>query len=419
LAENPVYQDHEIILHAFCSNCLVELNKSCEAVIAQQYEYDKLKLFFEKNKEEYTWCPVPQDGRCCLNGIYEACDEDVKGQLGSLEKFIIACANGAIEELKSSEVELPKNKKPFATLFKKLARQPQDLAQLWTQLEVQYLWLGLTNCVLPNVRLKLYELNGKSEMKCMQSFPEEGERERTIHILQWNRGVAAHYDLMRVNVVEAGKEQEDEVVDDESKKGGKAEGNNKKVRKSRKKVAKKKGTEGVKKLDDEKEMAEDEKEKEGEEEKRWEKGKRLEAEMMDPEFPQYLDTMHPVEVMEYLEDTNQYRCKLLAFANPDVVDVWEANMLHELREQDLGLVFKKNDPVHVRIRNRSVTKKGKDKKRNRKEEIDGLVANDGIWMKARIVRKMKEEYEVEHRDWSMLNETAKRVVKNEDVRELY
>ena len=87
----------------------------------------------------------------------------------------------------------------------------------------------------------------------------------------------------------------------------------------------------------------------------WEAGTILEAEMMDPDFPNYIDTIHRVKVVERQEN-GDYRCKLLAFDESDDSDVWSALQLHEVREAaaEEMIHLKKGDEVHIRIKNREV-----------------------------------------------------------------
>jgi hypothetical protein len=103
-----------------------------------------------------------------------------------------------------------------------------------------------------------------------QSFPEE-RKEVVFCILQWNRKVAAHFDLIERNA--------------------------------------------------------------------WPIGALLEAEMMDNNFSDYKDTIHPVQVVEVLNGGKEYRCSLLAF-DEDAVDVWNFELLHEVRGADLHALQK-------------------------------------------------------------------------------
>jgi hypothetical protein len=88
----------------------------------------------------------------------------------------------------------------------------------------------------------------------------------------------------------------------------------------------------------------------------WKVGTKLEAEMMDPEYSDYQDTLHPVEVVKVLDGGKDYRCRLLAFNDQSYVDTWRAEVLHEPREHDDNVQWKKGDEVHFRIRNRKVRK---------------------------------------------------------------
>ncbi len=82
----------------------------------------------------------------------------------------------------------------------------------------------------------------------------------------------------------------------------------------------------------------------------WPAGTRLEAEMMDPDFPNYTDTIHLVEVMELLED-GRYLCKLLAFDHI-TTDRWRPEWLHEQRGSNPDVQWAPGDSVHIRLRRR-------------------------------------------------------------------
>lgn len=133
--------------------------------------------------------------------------------------------------------------------------------------------------------------------------------------------------------------------------------------------------------------------------KPWAVGTVLEAEMADPAFPCYRDTIHPVRVLEVLRDGAAYRCKLLAFDGKEAEDVWNAEQLHEPRE---GGQVGDADNIHVRVRGREEDQKAKKK---------------GIWVKGRVVKRTEREFEVEHTDWK---EGVKRIkVGTQDVRPGY
>lgn len=89
--------------------------------------------------------------------------------------------------------------------------------------------------------------------------------------------------------------------------------------------------------------------------KAWSAETKLEAEMMDPKYPNYTDTIHPVEVVEVLPGA-KYRCKLLAFG-AKAIDIWPSTYLHEPTDAQKDAKWKLGDKVHVRIRNRMVGKK--------------------------------------------------------------
>jgi hypothetical protein len=77
----------------------------------------------------------------------------------------------------------------------------------------------------------------------------------------------------------------------------------------------------------------------------------LEAEMMDPRFPNYTDTIHPVEVVAIQED-GVFLCRMLAF-EPEDTDTWTADLLHlPVKPEEIQLTWNQGDRVHFRFRNR-------------------------------------------------------------------
>jgi hypothetical protein len=82
----------------------------------------------------------------------------------------------------------------------------------------------------------------------------------------------------------------------------------------------------------------------------WPVGTVLDAEMMDDNFPNYRDTIHPVRVVEVLDGGKEYRCEMLAFGEQDV---WAADLLHPVLDEGAA-DLKKGDHVHFRIKKRKV-----------------------------------------------------------------
>jgi hypothetical protein len=140
---------------------------------------------------------------------------------------------------------------------------------------------------------------------------------------------------------------------------------------------------------------------------RWAVGMKLEAEMMDPAFPDYADTIHPVEVLEVLNDGKEYRCRLLAFDVSGGLDIWDAYQLHEPREAEPNRTWSRGQNVHIRIRNR----------RTRRQKLDGHLADDGVWVKARIEQD-RDFYMASHRAWGKAGR-RRSVVRSADIRSAY
>lgn len=356
LLENPEYNGHSIQLHAYCGFCLEDLDLSFDAILDQQEEYQRLERFFQANSKTWVWQPVSQDGRCCLNSIWSKS----QGEFPVFENFVSACAKAAMKETDQS-ADTVSVKRSSKALFKKLEQSPGELAQLWPRLEVQYLWMGLASSVLPDVQLRLFELEerqGDVRLRCIQCFPENEQRANTVNLLQWNRKVAAHYDVLEESAIAAAASAiaaatPDGTVAQASEENAAApdvvvapapeDNADPEENAAASDVVATAPEENVNAL-----VASDVVAEVG-----WAVGMSVEAEMMDPSFPNYTDTIHTVEIVEVLPD-RAYRCRLVAFDGPDNVDVWTHDLLHAPREGDSpNVAWVKNDRVHIRIRNRS------------------------------------------------------------------
>jgi hypothetical protein len=346
------------LLAAFCKECLEDKGLEHEDILNQQREYARIDKFFKENADKWTWKHVSQDGRCCLNGIWV----NHSDRFQTFDSFVSACASAAVSEVETSIVLTNQLKREFTVKFKELLRAPQRLSVLWSQMEVQFLWLGLTNVVLPKVQIKVFELENRTQdvvdLKCIQSIPDEAttaRREAVYCMLQWNRKVVAHFDLIEEKAcavavavavsaaVAVSPHQAPPLV--------------------------------------------------------WDVGTLLEAEMMDENFPDYKDTLHPVQVVEVLHNGKEYRCRLLAF---DDEDVWTADLLHKVRDSTGRKDYKNGDQVHIRIKNRRI---------GRKSNVDGIVSSKGIWVKGTVVDGESRDgfIVVEHVDWESLAKKKSRV----------
>jgi hypothetical protein len=257
-------------------------------------------------------------------------------------------------------------------VFKDLAKNPDKLADMWPDLEVQYLWLALANSVFSDLKLSFYELKeqeGDSQLQCVECIPKEEdvEREHTICLLRWNQKVAAHYDLIDEVVALGSGDVTPDAADDAQVEPP-----------DRDAVAA-----ILEMFISKKEQV-----------RLWKVGTLLEAEMMDPNFPNYRDTIHPVKVVK-----EAYQCQLLAFEGETNVDVWNADLLHEPRDYSPNESWNKDDEVHFRIRNRKVGK----------EMVDGDVSKDGIWVKGIVAQSENGRIVVEHIDWGGTNENERKV----------
>jgi hypothetical protein len=406
LLENPMRDGHVIELKAYCSECLEDEELLHTDVVAQQEEYAGLCRCFEQKANVWRWELVPQDGVSCFNVMWTKCP----GKFDTLETFVSACALSALDHVDACESESSASKQRIKTVFKELAASPVRLSKMWDYLELQFLWHGVSSTVLPNVQLKLFGLEDQ-ELRCVQAYPKDGgQREHVISFLHWNRKVCPRFDfILPKSVVEAVPPLEavnaaaaavvaaplEDVVsgrlcdaDGPALETLVAGGDPEASRKVPTVIAEAN-------TDDKGDVSWEvvkapPSNQEAKQRRVWRVGDVLEAEMTDPNFPRYLDTLHPVKVLAVLAEGGKYQCLLLAFESEDV---WSADELHEPRDCDENAQWKKGDEVHIRIRNRCLP--GVD------DLLDGNAAEDGVWVKG-VAAEQKGDARricVEHNSW--------------------
>ncbi len=372
LPTNPEHDGHSIELKAYCRSCLDFNELTHVDVVQQEMEYQKLQKYFERNSGKWSWCPVPQNGQI-LNDIWNKFHDKFE----SIEKLVTAAASAAVSEVDAHCKESNGQKHHLKAVFKDLAKNPDKLEDMWPDLEVQYVWLALANSVFSDLKLSFYKLReeeGDIQLQCVECIPKE-EREFTFCLLRWNQKVAAQYDLIdEVVVLGSGDVTPDADVAH---------------------VVPPPDAGAITTIL-ETIISQEEKKK------FWKVGTQLEAEMMDPNYPNYRDTIHPVKVVEMLDSGKAYRCQLLAFKDETNVDIWPAELLHEPRDFSPNESWNKDDKVHFRIYNRKVGK----------VKVDGAVSKDGIWVKGVVAQSGKTEngrIVVDHVDWERKNESERKV----------
>lgn len=195
LLEDPTYNGHEIALQAYCAGCLNDYKLTTEDIIAEQEEFLAIKRCVEANADRYEWCPVAQDGHCSLGSVWDRLPLNLK-QDSKFETFVSNVASNAVACVEHSQEE-KKTKAKYIGLFKTVANEPHLLADLWSMLEVSYLYDALTKHVFPSVCLTLYKLSvDKKDLQPMVTF---GNGQDQICLLQWNCRVAAHFDVLVIH----------------------------------------------------------------------------------------------------------------------------------------------------------------------------------------------------------------------------
>jgi hypothetical protein len=393
LLDNPNYDGHPIELMAYCRDCLDNMKLSHADVMQQEREYLLLEKFFQANAGSWIWQPVPRNGLC----LSKIC-EKYAGSFESLDVLIAAAAIASIDEVDRHAEGSPAEKRHCKVVFRDLAEHPDKLADVWPDLEVQCVWQALVNSVFKDLKLNVYALDDHDEnaqLRCIQTVPDDSvHREHSINLLQWNVKVARHYDLLEEVVAINPSPKVGEAVPgrgDEIGEGVVA------VQVALAVVAEVaeavlSGLDPHANSGDAESDTGDEEDEKAELASGWKSGALLEAEMMDPDYPNYRDTLHPVRVVDVLDGGKKYRCQLLAFAGENNEDEWDAEFLHDPREHDKNAKWEKGDMVHFRLRNRKV---GKSK-------VDGAVSEKGIWAKGVVAESQYKENDrvvVEHVAW--------------------
>jgi hypothetical protein len=399
LLDNPNYDGHPIELKAYCRECLDDLKLSHVDIVQQEREYLLLEKFFQANAGSWIWQPVPRNG-LCLSKIWEKYPVSFK----SLDALIAAAAIASIEEVDRHAEGSPAEKRHCKAVFSDLAQHPDKLADMWPDLEVQCIWHALVNSVFKDLKLSVYALDDHDEiaqLRCIQTIPDDSvHRVHTINLLQWNVKVARHYDLLEEVVAINPPPQVGEAMPGRGAEIGEGVVAVQEALAVVAEVAEAVSSgldPHANSVDASSDTGEEEEDEEEADEKAelasgWKSGALLEAEMMDPDYPNYRDTLHPVRVVDVLDGGKKYRCQLLAFAGENNEDEWDAEFLHDPREHDKNAKWEKGDMVHFRLRNRKV---GKSK-------VDGAVSEKGIWAKGVVAESQCKENDrvvVEHVAW--------------------
>jgi hypothetical protein len=105
----------------------------------------------------------------------------------------------------------------------------------------------------------------------------------------------------------------------------------------------------------------------------------------------YWSTFHPAKIISYNDETNQYRCDLLAFTKKDA-DNFTEDQLTPLRDSEPYLFYRIGDKVHFLWKNRTVNG----------DLVDRRCSEIGIWVEGivRGERNNNDELIVEYYDWT-------------------
>ena len=145
---------------------------------------------------------------------------------------------------------------------------------------------------------------------------------------------------------------------------------------------------------------------------RWPIGTILEAKMCGSN--KYYDTIHPVRVVSFDRETGMYWCGLLAFDQEAETsyDDWSEDQLREPSELIEMEKFEFGDKIQFKWRNRKV---------DNIADIDGLCADEGIWVRGVMVANLKrnDQFLVEYRNWSENTEKVFFTVQKSDIRRDY
>lgn len=125
----------------------------------------------------------------------------------------------------------------------------------------------------------------------------------------------------------------------------------------------------------------------------------VEVEMSDPDFPNYLDTIHEARHL------GGRKYQLTAFHGHGSIDEWDAHQVHAPRRAEPNRRWKADDPVHIRISGRKVCGK----------PVDGGACS--VWVKGTVMRrKYRGRYTVMHRDWEGQSNLTTSEVEPERIR---
>jgi hypothetical protein len=135
---------------------------------------------------------------------------------------------------------------------------------------------------------------------------------------------------------------------------------------------------------------------------------------LDGSLPHYRDVIHPVMVLAFDAGKNLYHCKLIAFWGDEAKDWYAPEQLHPMGGgADTTRSWEAGDDVHIRLRHRQI--RGCS---DVEDEVDGNIAEAGVWVKAKIVSGANDTYKARHTNW-VDNKSMVSTVAAEDIRDAY
>ncbi len=122
--------------------------------------------------------------------------------------------------------------------------------------------------------------------------------------------------------------------------------------------------------------------------RKWKVGDFLEAEMFNPNNDCWI-TYHPARVVRFNQETNAYKCQLLAYGGEHEYAEFDEDQLSIPRGSEPKHNYQINDRVDFFWKKRKVGKR----------LVDGLYSESGVWVKGIVRVKKDKHFTIEHHDW--------------------
>lgn len=152
----------------YCGKCLRDYGFTVADVMYSASEASHLDAYFASEGRQFNRKAVARDGACMLRCVWEGLSS-----LGfkSYEDMVVGIARVTIEVIQEQQ----EGEEECVAVWEDIIRKADALKELWDASDaLDYTWLGLCR-IAPQIRVQVWQWH-ESELKLLQSYPEEQER---------------------------------------------------------------------------------------------------------------------------------------------------------------------------------------------------------------------------------------------------